>query len=62
MVICGMCTAAGQRACDVDIPAKSAPSGGLLVAVPNYAGGGLFSLGLDRHGNGMTVAGASADA
>lgn len=51
MVMCGMYTAAGQWAYDVGIPAKSAVSGGLLIAVPNYFGGGIFSPGLDRHGN-----------
>lgn len=51
MVMCGMYTAAGQWAYDVGIPAKSAVSGGLLVAVPNYFGGAFFSPGLDAHGN-----------
>lgn len=51
MVMCGMYTAAGQWAYDVGIPAKSAVSGSLLVAVPNYFGGAFFSPGLDAHGN-----------
>lgn len=51
MVMCGMYTAAGQWAYDVGIPVKSAVSGGLLVAVPNYFGGAFFSPGLDVHGN-----------
>ena len=51
MVMCGMYDAAGQWAYDVGIPAKSAVSGGLLIAVPNYFGGGFFSPGLDVHGN-----------
>lgn len=51
MMMCGMYTAAGQWAYDVGIPAKSAVSGGLLITVPGYFGGGFFSPGLDRHGN-----------
>lgn len=51
MMMCGMYTAAGEWAYDVGIPAKSAVSGGLLVAMPNYFGGAFFSPGLDRHGN-----------
>lgn len=51
MLMCGMYTAAGEWAYDVGIPAKSAVSGGLMVAVPRYFGGAFFSPGLDRHGN-----------
>lgn len=51
MMMCGMYTAAGEWAYDVGIPAKSAVSGAVLVTMPNYFGGALFSPGLDRHGN-----------
>lgn len=61
MVMCGMYTAAGQWAYDVGIPAKSAVSGGLLVAVPNYFGGSFFSPGLDFHGNSVRGVGICRD-
>lgn len=51
MATCGMYDAAGEWAYDVGIPAKSGVSGGLLIAVPNYFGGAVFSPGLDRHGH-----------
>jgi glutaminase len=61
MMTCGMYTAAGQWAYDVGIPAKSAVSGGLLVALPGHLGGGLFSPGLDRHGNSVRAVGICRD-
>lgn len=51
MSTCGMYNAAGEWAYDVGIPAKSAVSGSILAAVPNYLGGAFFSPGLDVHGN-----------
>jgi glutaminase len=51
MSTCGMYDAAGQWASDVGIPAKSGVSGGVMFALPGYFGGGVFSPGLDVHGN-----------
>ncbi|MEQ3549167.1 glutaminase A [Pseudonocardia nematodicida] len=51
MNMCGMYDAAGEWAHDVGIPAKSGVSGGIMAVLPNYFGLGVFSPGLDRHGN-----------
>jgi len=51
MHTCGMYEAAGQWAYDVGVPAKSGVSGGVLAAIPGKLGIGVFSTGLDAHGN-----------
>ncbi|MFE7199293.1 glutaminase A [Pseudonocardia alni] len=51
MSMCGMYDAAGEWAHDVGIPAKSGVSGGIMGVLPSWFGLGVYSPGLDRHGN-----------
>jgi glutaminase len=51
MHTCGMYDFAGEWAYQVDIPAKSGVSGGILAVLPGKLGIGVFSPGLDAYGN-----------
>lgn len=51
MTTCGMYDVAGQWAYDIGIPAKSGVGGGIVAAMPERFGLGLFSPGLDEYGH-----------
>lgn len=53
MVTCGMYNASGEFAIQAGIPAKSGVAGGIMAAVPQQMGIGVYSPGLDDKGNSL---------
>ncbi len=51
MVTCGMYNASGEFAIDVGVPAKSGVAGGIMAAVPQRMGIGVYGPALDDKGN-----------
>jgi glutaminase len=57
MLMCGMYSGAGEWAVQTGVPAKSGVAGGLLAAVPERFGLGVYSPPLDTHGNSVRAIG-----
>jgi len=53
MCTCGMYDFSGEFALQVGIPSKSGVGGGIMGAVPNRMGVGVYSPALDVHGNSL---------
>lgn len=51
MMTCGMYDASGEFAVNVGVPGKSGVGGGIMCAVPNRMGIGVFGPSLDKKGN-----------
>jgi glutaminase len=51
MVTCGMYDESGEYAINVGVPSKSGVGGGIMAAVPNRMGIGVYGPSLDKKGN-----------
>lgn len=61
MATCGMYNFSGEYAATVGIPSKSGVGGGILGAIPNNMGIGVYSPGLDQYGNSIVGYGIMKD-